>query len=635
LDWGIGNFNADPVFADPGGSDGDPDTWADNDYHLAGISLCINAGDPNGDYTGQTDIDGQDRVLLGRVDIGSDEAAGPIPEVIHNVTQDTWHPTVQAAIIHADAHDEIEIPPGTYTGPGNRDLDFGGKALTVCSSDPNDPNVVAATILKCNPDDPNDPSYGPHRGFSFYSAEDANSVVAGLTITNGYSYYGGGIYCWVSSPLVTRCVITGCSSGSLGGGIYLGGDNNAMVTDCTIAGNAGSSRGGGVYCSGGSPVIRRCVIRANEATYGGGLRVIRCELATITHCTITDNWASSSGGGLACYDSAPTLTHCTIAGNVASYRGGGVYCETSSALALTDCTIVGNVASSGVYGLGGGISCWGDSDPRLTNCTIAGNVALELGGGLHSYYYSDPVLTNCILWGNRANLGNEIALQSYGAATAVTFCYSDIRGGVDGIHTDPNCVVHIGPGNIADDPYFVDPPGPDGDPNTWEDNDYHLMADSPCINTGDPNGDYAGQTDIDGHPRLMDGGVDIGSDEYPAAPYYHALDLRINYEDKGNVLVASDQPRQPPAYDGMYVYSPGTHVLLTAEPNAGRSFKQWNIRIPGDPNGEYEDTNNPLGLVMDRGWAVEAKFNCGGGIEPLLPLMVIGLLGGAFHRRRR
>ncbi len=41
----------------------------------------------------------------------------------------------------------------------------------------------------------------------------------------------------------------------------------------------------------------------------------------------------------------------------------------------------------------------------------------------------------------------------------------------------------------------------------------HLKPNSPCICAGDSNGNYAGQTDIDGEPRVMAGIVDIGADE--------------------------------------------------------------------------------------------------------------------------
>ncbi|GAG91457.1 unnamed protein product, partial [marine sediment metagenome] len=45
--------------------------------------------------------------------------------------------------------------------------------------------------------------------------------------------------------------------------------------------------------------------------------------------------------------------------------------------------------------------------------------------------------------------------------------------------------------------------------------DLHLSPPSPCINAGDPYGDYSGMTDIDSEPRVMWGWVDMGADEVP------------------------------------------------------------------------------------------------------------------------
>jgi hypothetical protein len=61
---GSGNITGDPNFMNPG----DP-----NDLHIAGDSPCRDAGDTNGSYVGETDIDGEDRVKYGRVDMGADE----------------------------------------------------------------------------------------------------------------------------------------------------------------------------------------------------------------------------------------------------------------------------------------------------------------------------------------------------------------------------------------------------------------------------------------------------------------------------------------------------------------------------------------------------------------------------------
>ncbi len=83
---------------------------------------------------------------------------------------------IQDAIDSADNNDTVIIAEGVYTGdPNNRDLHLDGKTITVRSTDPNDPNVVANTII-----DPN----GAGRVFYFQSGEDANCIISGLTIRN-------------------------------------------------------------------------------------------------------------------------------------------------------------------------------------------------------------------------------------------------------------------------------------------------------------------------------------------------------------------------------------------------------------------------------------------------------------------
>jgi len=72
LNWGVGNIDVNPGFVSPGYWD--PWYWINGDYHLLPDSLCIDAGDPN--YmtdANDFDIDGNPRVIGGRIDMGFDE----------------------------------------------------------------------------------------------------------------------------------------------------------------------------------------------------------------------------------------------------------------------------------------------------------------------------------------------------------------------------------------------------------------------------------------------------------------------------------------------------------------------------------------------------------------------------------
>ncbi|MCJ7778683.1 MAG: right-handed parallel beta-helix repeat-containing protein, partial [Sedimentisphaerales bacterium] len=206
------------------------------------------------------------------------------------------YPTIQAAIDAAIDGDTVIVAPGTYTGTGNRDISFKSKAITVRSADPNDPNIVAATIIDCN---------GVGRSFYFHNNEDANSILEGFTIIGHAS--GGGISCLQSSPTITHCNIM------KGRGISCRWESNANITNCTISNNKSS----GIYCEDSSPTITNCTISGNKAAGGGGIYCDYDSNATITNCTITGNTASGCGGGICCYNSSSKIINCIFWNNSA------------------------------------------------------------------------------------------------------------------------------------------------------------------------------------------------------------------------------------------------------------------------------------------------------------------------------
>ena len=253
---------------------------------------------------------------------------------IQNTATSTWHSTIQEAIDDANEGDEIVLAPYTYTGDGNRDLNFGGKAITVRSIDPNDPDIVASTIIDCQ-----GTAQEPHHGFLFKNGEESNSVVAGLTIINGYaadsSSYGGAIYCSNSGPTIRNCIMTGNTADSDGGGI-------------------------GAFCFSQAPIIKNCVISQNSAR---------------------------NGGGIFCSWGEPEISNCMIFKNTAAERGGGIDCIATSAL-IENCTLTDNTAD-----YGGGVMLNGAGSPTLSNCILWNNMAVSDGNEISLAYPSDSNVT--------------------------------------------------------------------------------------------------------------------------------------------------------------------------------------------------------------------------------------------------
>jgi hypothetical protein len=226
------------------------------------------------------------------------------------------------------------------------------------------------------------------------------------------------------------------------------------------------------------------------------------------------------------YGGSPTLTNCTFSGNSAEYAGGGTFNGESSPT-ITNCTFIRNSAK-----YGGGMHNENHSSPMLVNCTFSGNTAEWDGGGMCNVWNSTPALTNCILWSNSP----QQIVAAYSSTPSVT--YSDVEGGWPGegnINADP-CFVSLSYWADANDPNIVVEPD---DPNAvWVEGDYHLLVGSPCINAGDPNfTTEPDQTDIDGHPRVIDGRIDMGADEVVIAVMKFTPQA-LNPDSKGNWVKA-------------------------------------------------------------------------------------------------
>ena len=351
--------------------------------------------------------------------------------------------TIQAAINDANNGDTIIVADGTYTGPGNRDIDFNGKVITVRSA-----NGPGNCIIDCNGTETD-----RHRGFYFHSGEDANSAIIGFTITNGYA-----------PEMMVRDLMTPIwlAKASIGGAILLH-SSSPTISNCTIRGN--QAIGHYPYHDGGSGI----------ACYGFDLQGNKPSNPTITNCTFSGN-SGSNGGGIACWwDSSPIITNCTFSGNLAN-KGGGMACSHLTSLStptLTNCTFIGNTAYNG----GGLYNSVGS--PTLSNCTFSGNAAV-LGNAVACDFlpYRPPSnvrLVNCILWDGGSEIWNN-------DNSVITITYSDIQAGWPGM------------GNISLDPCFADANNDDyhlqSEAGRWDANEGRWTKEevtSPCIDAGNPN----------------------------------------------------------------------------------------------------------------------------------------------------
>ncbi len=346
--------------------------------------------------------------------------------------------TIQAAIDAAEDNDTVLIAPGTYTGDGNRDIDFKGKEILVRSQD--GPETCVIDCQSPTNSGLQTVHLQRYRGVHFHSGEGSGSILQGVTITGG------------SAP--------------------------------------GNEPGGGILCDGASPRIVDCVLRGNRARRGGGIGLVK-SAAQLERVTIVNNTAADGGGigyGYNRLDASTALfVRCVVAGNHAEYHpryggeGGGVLVEGYAR--FVNCLIVGNRAGY----RGGGISSrMFEQSCSFENCIVWGNEqGLELYGDGHQVSTSSS---------HGAIYVSNTVIQDEGQGEHI----SDPEQGLHGnwFSSDP-CFVQPGRWESNGTPdSWLDDVWVDGDYHLqsqaghWDSDTAGWVVDdltSPCIDAGDPN----------------------------------------------------------------------------------------------------------------------------------------------------
>ena len=538
-----------------GDGDGLPDEWEQaivDDDPADGITTVAHVL-PFDDYDGEGFTNW--REFLGNSS-AVDAASVPAPmEILVDGTNTTGaengttaHPfdTIQEGIDLAGPGDTVRIADGTYTGPGNIDLDFRGKAIVLASV-----NGAAAVTI--------DAQY-LGRGFTFHSGETAASIVDGFTITNGSASSGGGMMvsngsaptirncvflnnastssagggggigtATGSSPTLKNCVLENNTAVNAGGGMSNGADCNPAIHACTFTANSATWGGGAMYnhlCSptvsnsifsrnisahwGGAvhnnydaadPVFSDCRFTANAAQQGGAVFNRNGADPQFVGCTFSKNDADPVGQGGAIFNrdngTNPVIIACSFSENTASDDGGGIYSNSGCSLQIVNCRFTGNRSTDKA----GALYCRSGDLSTVINSTFFANQA-AYGGGIYIWGASDTTVANAVFWGNSAPYGPQIGL---GEGSSLVIGYSDLEGGqAVGVFTESSTVNWDAASMIALDPLFAGAAGPDNVVGT-EDDDLHLSPGSPCIDAGDNAAMTAGiSVDLDGAPRFFD-----------------------------------------------------------------------------------------------------------------------------------
>ncbi|SLM32859.1 exported hypothetical protein [Desulfamplus magnetovallimortis] len=373
------------------------------------------------------------------------------------------------------------------------------------------------------------------RGIHFESAVIPSNLVY-CTVTDGDSTSGGALYVENFSDLtLDNCTISD-NNAVYGGGIFLTDNADITIKNCIITNNKATIYGGGIYCLNSSPDVENCQIKNNSGVrFGGGIYLSYAH-SNMNANRITDN-SAVYGGGVFMLNSNPLFTNNIICNNLATASGGAIHLE--------------------------------NSNPTISATTTAWNVAYESGGGIHMDS-SSPHIINTIIYDNIMSPGedpNSFANQIYLTASSLpelTFC--NVMGGYEDLLGTGTGEIVWSSTNIDAPPMFEnasETAGPDGN---GSDADWHIKADSPCINRGSSTAQFQ-STDIDGQPR----------------PYNEALSGQYPYDEIFTDMGAYEFQNNPP-----FIGENGDDITLDSIEMSQRE----QIVIEGIPDGFDVDGND-------------------------------------------
>lgn len=357
----------------------------------------------------------------------------------------------------------------------------------------------------------------------------------GGTIANNTATNGGVIYSACGGTFnLSGGTISGNTANN-GGVVYAtsGGLVNLTLSGGTISGNKATNGDGGVInMSGGTITISGTKLTGNTASqYGGAVYLYNGVTATMTGGEISNNKANSEGGAVHVFGTSTfNLSGGTISGN-SSVDGGAIYLNREpSVLNMSGGVISGNTAT----GNGGAVYIYrSGSICNLSGGTIEKNTA-NVGGGIYINPRNNGQLKisgNPVVKGNTASGdANNVYLPS-GKKLSISAAMSS--GASIGITTESKNYPVVFSGKYGQD--YSD----------------YFFADA-----ADAHVNYNANTELE---------LAAGAKKY---------NVYIITDDNGTATVSASSA------------TAGTTIQLTATPNNGYHFKEWQV-VSG--NAEVSD----------------------------------------------
>ncbi len=287
-------------------------------------------------------------------------------------------PDIQAGIDAPAPGQTVVVADGVWSGRGNSNLTFRGKAITVRSE--NGAELCTIDALRNG------------SVVLFNSREGRGSTLAGFTIRGATQ---SGVQCTGSGPTIRACVLDDNWNGLFGGGLLVQSGASPLLEQCTFSRNL-AGMGAGAYVGGSTAEFRQCTFDGNRCDIlgGGGLASADGADVTVVDSIFHDNQAigfSGNGSGMLITRAGGTIINSLFYRNTANFIGGGI----SSVLSTT----------------------------RIINSTLSENSAATSGSGI--YADGDVTIENTICW-------NNVVDEIYVAGGNPAVRYSLITGGWPG-----------------------------------------------------------------------------------------------------------------------------------------------------------------------------------------------------------